>query len=79
MKKKEEEWSHISDSAKDLIKNMLKHNPKLRFSAKQALMHPWIQNNAHTTPLKAKIFKNLTSFHGISKFRYKNNFFIFFL
>ena len=49
---------------------MLKRNPKNRISAKEALKDKWIQNNAHGAPLKAKIFKNLTSFHSQTRFRH---------
>ena len=37
----EEEWSEVSDAAKDLIKKMLTYDPKERPSAKQILKHPW--------------------------------------
>jgi calcium-dependent protein kinase len=33
----DEEWSSITQAAKDLIKKMLNRNPKLRLSAKEAL------------------------------------------
>ena len=49
---------------------MLKRNPKNRISAKEALKDKWISNNAHGAPLKAKIFKNLTSFHSATRFRH---------
>ena len=65
----EEEWDHISEEAKELIASMLKYNPKLRLSAAEALMHPWIQNNTHTTPLNQKIFSNLAGFYGDNRFR----------
>ena len=38
-------WASISDSAKDLIKNMLIVNPQDRLTVEQALNHPWILNN----------------------------------
>ena len=42
----------------------------MRISAKDALVDPWIQNNTRSQPLKAKIFKNLTSFHSATRFRH---------
>ena len=36
-------WDDISEEAKDLIRNLLTKNTKARFSAVQALAHPWIQ------------------------------------
>lgn len=49
---------------------MLMYNPKLRSSAAEALMDPWIQNNTHTTPLNKKIFSNLSAFYGDNRFRH---------
>ena len=41
---------HIESSAevRDLISNLLKTNIKERFTAKDALQHPWIQNEGKT-------------------------------
>ncbi|XP_024942754.1 serine/threonine-protein kinase DCLK1 isoform X2 [Cephus cinctus] len=35
-------WDCISDSAKELISNMLQAQPELRFSAEDVLDHPWL-------------------------------------
>eukprot|EP01103_Thecamoeba_quadrilineata_P014943 TRINITY_DN457_c0_g1_i1.p1 TRINITY_DN457_c0_g1~~TRINITY_DN457_c0_g1_i1.p1 ORF type:complete len:276 (+),score=55.26 TRINITY_DN457_c0_g1_i1:1009-1836(+) len=35
------EWRDISDSAKDLIRNMIKVDPSQRYTASQVLNHPW--------------------------------------
>ncbi|XP_053725072.1 calcium/calmodulin-dependent protein kinase type 1D-like [Synchiropus splendidus] len=35
-------WDHISDSAKDFIKNMMEKDPSKRLSSEEALQHPWI-------------------------------------
>jgi len=37
-------WENTSDGAKDLIKKLLVINPTERFTATQALNHPWIKN-----------------------------------
>ena len=34
-------WNNISDEAKDLISKLLIKNPKKRYTANQALNHPW--------------------------------------
>ncbi len=34
--------SNLSASAKDLLHNLLDVNPKTRFTAEQALNHPWV-------------------------------------
>jgi len=39
-------WQHISLDAKDLLAHLLCLNPDLRYSAEQALKHPWIANIA---------------------------------
>ena len=36
-------WANASDLVKDLVKHMLTHDPKKRYSAQQALNHPWIK------------------------------------
>jgi len=35
-------WDTVSDSAKQLISNMLQPQPELRFSAEDVLDHPWL-------------------------------------
>lgn len=35
-------WDHVSDVAKDLVRQMLHVNPRLRLTAKQVLQHPWV-------------------------------------
>eukprot|EP00347_Sterkiella_histriomuscorum_P021045 403335473 len=37
--------NHLSKEAQDLMLNMLKPKPKLRFDCKQALNHPWFQSD----------------------------------
>ena len=37
-------WGVISEDAKDLIKGLLKINPKERYTAQQALNHKWFKN-----------------------------------
>jgi serine/threonine protein kinase len=37
-----EDWSHVSDAAKDLVNSMLKTDPRLRASASDCLRHPWV-------------------------------------
>ncbi|PRP79028.1 calcium/calmodulin-dependent protein kinase I [Planoprotostelium fungivorum] len=44
----DEYWDSISPSAKDLIDHLLVVDPKKRYTAAQALNHPWIAGNAAT-------------------------------
>jgi len=47
-------WNDISNEAKDLIKKLLVVDPKKRYSAKQALKHPWIEVGGADTKLNVK-------------------------
>mmetsp|Transcript_207 Transcript_207/g.411 ORF Transcript_207/g.411 Transcript_207/m.411 type:complete len:385 (-) Transcript_207:111-1265(-) len=38
------QWSAKSDEAKDFIKCLLRRDPRKRFTASEALCHPWIKN-----------------------------------
>lgn len=63
-------WDVVSEEAKDLIKNLLNHNPKTRFDAQQAFNHPWIQR-IQLPELKKNLldlaYINLKSFHQTTK------------
>ena len=48
----DDEWSEVSDYAKDLIKKMLTYDPKKRPSAKHILKHSWFSQ------FKTKKYKN---------------------
>lgn len=50
----EQEWSHISDEAKDVVKKMLIVNPKERITAKKALEHSWFAMTQSTEELPNK-------------------------
>jgi len=52
-------WDDISDSAKDLIRNLLVKEPAKRFTAKQCLQHPWVKGAAanDNAILKVKKFR----------------------
>lgn len=41
----EQQWSGKSDEVKDFIKCLLRRDPRKRFTAEEALMHPWIKNS----------------------------------
>mmetsp|Transcript_701 Transcript_701/g.656 ORF Transcript_701/g.656 Transcript_701/m.656 type:complete len:138 (-) Transcript_701:315-728(-) len=63
----EEEWSGISNEAKNLIKKMLTKDPTKRISAKEALNDPWIKKNAKTQQINPTAFKNLSEFSSKNK------------
>eukprot|EP00386_Alphamonas_edax_P013436 GDKI01041499.1.p1 GENE.GDKI01041499.1~~GDKI01041499.1.p1 ORF type:complete len:517 (+),score=140.52 GDKI01041499.1:243-1793(+) len=66
------DWKSVSEEAKDLIRKLLKMNPKERLSAQAALQHPWIVNlaaNSQDVPLTHGMFDNLRSFRALNKLK----------
>ncbi|CAD8079067.1 unnamed protein product [Paramecium sonneborni] len=63
-----DDWSTVSRDAIDLIVKMLNIDAKKRFSAQQALQHPWVQKNAKQEIISLQLLNN------IQKFYVKNNF-----
>ncbi|KAH9607209.1 hypothetical protein KSS87_021275 [Heliosperma pusillum] len=62
-------WPLVSDSAMQLIKNMLCSQPLDRFTAAQVLRHPWIYQNgvAPDKPLPSSVLSRLTQFSEMVK------------
>ena len=60
-----EDWDHISEDAKSLIKRMLTYKFADRPSAQTCLNDPWIQKNAPASHLNPKCLQNLGTFHVI--------------
>ena len=62
----DEEWDNISNDAKDLIKKLLIKDAKKRYSAREALAHPWIVKNKNRVKIDnkkfAEIVKNLRNY-----------------
>lgn len=59
-----EEWAHVSDPAKDLIRGMLTVNPANRVNARDVLESKWFRLFAHSVSpcLSMKALENLTKF-----------------
>ena len=57
----DEEWDTISNEAKDLIKKLLIKDFKKRYSAKEALGHPWIKKNKNIIKLDKNKLKEIVN------------------
>ncbi|CAN4109723.1 unnamed protein product [Withania somnifera] len=70
---KREPWPSISNSAKNLVRQMLEPDPKLRLTAKQVLEHPWLQNakKAPNVPLGDMVKSRLKQFSLMNRFKRK--------
>ncbi|CAL9086487.1 unnamed protein product [Musa textilis] len=66
-----EPWPSVSESAKNLVRQMLEPDPKLRLTAKQVLEHPWIQNTkkAPNIPLGNVVKSRLKQFSRMNGFK----------
>jgi len=65
------DWKGISDDAKDLVRMLVKMDPKDRLNAEQALNHSWIQNcapQASNVSLPTNFVPKLRNFRCRSKF-----------
>lgn len=65
------DWRNISDDAKDLIKKMLKLNPKDRYTAEQAMNHVWVKK---TAPKAVDVPLEHSHLDNLKNFRQQNNF-----
>merc|ERR1711920_860707 len=66
------DWKNVSEDAKNLIRMLLKMNPRDRFTAEQALNHDWIKNKAPKAAnvnLQSQFVQNLQNFRGHDKMK----------
>ena len=52
-------WKTISEPAKDLIRKLLNKNIKERYSAKQALLHPWVKSLQYVNNVPKEELNNI--------------------
>ncbi|XP_024015294.1 calcium-dependent protein kinase 19 isoform X1 [Eutrema salsugineum] len=66
-----EPWPSISESAKDLVRNMLKSDPKKRFTAAQILEHPWIQKDGEASdkPIDSAVLSRMKQLRAMNKLK----------
>ena len=65
-----EEWSQVSEEAKQLISLMLTFDPATRPSAGELLKHPWFnkaQTQSSSSAINNAVLKNFSSFYSNSK------------
>ncbi|KAJ7532081.1 hypothetical protein O6H91_14G071300 [Diphasiastrum complanatum] len=64
-------WPSISSGAKDLVKKMLKHDLKERYTAVDVLKHPWIREDgeAPDAPLDNAVLSRMKQFSAMNKLK----------
>uniref|UniRef100_A0A803LWC4 non-specific serine/threonine protein kinase n=1 Tax=Chenopodium quinoa TaxID=63459 RepID=A0A803LWC4_CHEQI len=64
-------WPSISSSAKDLVKKMLRQEPKDRLSALDALNHPWMREDgeAPDKPIDIAVLTRMKQFRAMNKLK----------
>merc|ERR1719437_121058 len=66
------DWKNVSEDAKNLIRMMLKMNPRDRYTAEQTLNHEWIKNKApkaKQVSLQSNFVDNLRNFRSQNKLK----------
>eukprot|EP00270_Netrium_digitus_P007111 TRINITY_DN2064_c1_g1_i2.p1 TRINITY_DN2064_c1_g1~~TRINITY_DN2064_c1_g1_i2.p1 ORF type:complete len:534 (-),score=134.10 TRINITY_DN2064_c1_g1_i2:90-1691(-) len=61
-------WPRISKDAKDLVRKMLRQNPRERISAQEVLNHPWV-GGAPDAPMDAAVLMRLKQFSAMNKMK----------
>ncbi|XP_010924783.1 calcium-dependent protein kinase 1 isoform X1 [Elaeis guineensis] len=66
-----EPWSSISSGAKELVKKMLRQDPKERLTAGQILNHPWIREDGEASdkPLDITVLSRMKQFRAMNKLK----------
>lgn len=65
-------WKNVSEDAKNLIRMLLKMNPRDRYTAEQALNHVWVTERApraQDLPLSSGLVDHLRTFRSQSKLK----------
>ena len=67
----DEEWRHVSNNAKDLVRKMLTLDPKKRITAHNALRHPWLRGKASGEVFPEEQLKAFADMQKIRKRSFK--------
>ncbi|XP_022720914.1 calcium-dependent protein kinase 3-like isoform X2 [Durio zibethinus] len=64
-------WPSVSSSAKDLVRKMLRDDPKERLSAFEVLNHPWMREDgdASDKPLDIAVLTRMKQFRAMNKLK----------
>ncbi|KAK8935808.1 Calcium-dependent protein kinase 3 [Platanthera zijinensis] len=64
-------WPSISNSAKELVKKMLRQDPKERLTAIEVLNHPWIRvdGEASDKPIDITVLSRMKQFRAMNKLK----------
>lgn len=66
------EWKRVSEEAKELIRHLINLNPQERYTAEQALQHPWVTTlarNSQNVALPTTLMSNLKAFRAQNKLK----------
>jgi len=66
---KSPQFDSVSADAKDLISKLIVVDPEVRYTAVQALNHPFVANNTNNAPLHSSLADGLKHVQGVSKQR----------
>ncbi|KAI3456453.1 hypothetical protein Pfo_013116 [Paulownia fortunei] len=62
-------WPSVSNSAKDLVRKMLRKDPKKRITSTQVLEHPWIKGQASDKPIDSAVLSRMKQFRAMNKLK----------
>ncbi|XP_072967028.1 calcium-dependent protein kinase 1-like [Typha angustifolia] len=64
-------WPSISSGAEDLVKKMLRPDPKERLTAAEILNHPWIREDGEASdkPLDSTVLNRMKQFRAMNKLK----------
>jgi serine/threonine protein kinase len=62
-------WDDVSDSAKDLIRHLLVVSQDKRYTAQEALNHPWIAGNAASSKQIPGVLSKIKEFNAHRKLK----------
>ncbi|XXG81127.1 hypothetical protein AAC387_Pa09g1831 [Persea americana] len=64
-------WPSISNSAKDLVREMLTQDPKKRITSAQVLDHPWIREDGEASdrPIDSAVLSRMKQFRAMNKLK----------